>query len=273
MSTWLPVGYTEPYNDQQEFDTHFNYISALNVLTDNISLKTNQKFNTKKLPDLDKKTNLIKLTLKSLKDEYDIVQKDAEYSYASMSWLPVKSYYLLYNTLLTIEYVVKCNSHIYELRHQKCIEEFTRKIETKEIEFDIFFLNQVFDKDIFNLKFAPGLNLSMRTTIDILFSMLMKKASIYKLESWQRNEKIKDFKTKKCRAKKEAYLDKFKISIFEFPYYMRVRCNYKDLSFIDRVSSQDTAKYFNAYYNFTLNMLKALNGLKEEILTIRGYLL
>ena len=97
----------------------------------------------------------------------------------------------------------------------------------------------------------------------------MRKASIYKFESWRNKEKIKDFRTNKSREFRDEYLDKFKISIFEFPYYMRLRCNYRDVSFIDKVSNQDTARYFNAYYYFTLNIFNALNSLKMQILEMR----
>ena len=70
--------------------------------------------------------------------------------------------------------------------------------------------------------------------------------------------------------KKDRYLNKFKVSIFEFPYYMRIRSNYRDFAFIDGIDTHDTARYFNSYYNFSLNLFYALNGLKETMLEARG---
>jgi hypothetical protein len=142
-------------------------------------------------------------------------------------------------------------------------------LEAGEIEFDVPFLNQTYDRDIFDFRALAGANLSLRTTGDILFKMLIKKVSNYKTDSWKRRDKINDFRSKKNKLAKEVYLQKFKFSIFEFLYYMRIRCNYRNLSFIDNVSSTETAKYFNAYYGFTVNFLKALDGLKEQILKMR----
>ena len=71
------------------------------------TLQYNNSLQKAGLPDIDQKKNLIVLTKKSLSDEKKIVDIDKDYSYASTSWLPVKSYYLIFNVLLTVEYVIK----------------------------------------------------------------------------------------------------------------------------------------------------------------------
>ncbi len=266
--SFLPEGY-ELYNEQQEFDTHYNYIKSLRIVTNDSKLQINHRILNKAIPDVNKKKNLIDLTLKSLKDEYEIVKKDADYSYASMSWLPIKSYYLLFNILLTIEYLIKVDNSIFSMGHQKCIDEFTRKLGSKELEFDLPFLNTVFNRNIFDLKYKPGIQLSSKTNIDLMFNMLIKKAAIYKLDTWKRGQKIKNFKSKINKDKKESYLKNFKISIFEFPYYMRIRCNYRDMAFIERVSKNDTKKYFEEYFGFTLNMCRILFALRDDLIKKR----
>ncbi|MFA7685517.1 MAG: hypothetical protein WCX95_01815 [Candidatus Gracilibacteria bacterium] len=261
----MPEGYSEPFAEQQEFDTHLSYISALRTLTDSANLTINQRILPKPIPDLNKKKNLIDLTIKSLNDEYEIVKRDADYSYASMSWLPIKSYYLLFNILLTIEYLIKVDSSIFSIGHQKCIEEYTRKLRDKELEFDVPILSKVFDRSIFALKYSPGLQLSNKTDIDLKFNMLIKKASLYKLDTWKRQQKINNFRNKSSREKKDQYLNSFTISIFEFSYYMRIRCNYRDMAFIENVSKNDTKKYFEEYMGFTKNMCRILLSLRKTI--------
>lgn len=222
------------------------------------------------LEHLDTKRNLIDLTLKSLKDEYNIVQQDNSYSYASTSWLPIKTYYLIFNLMLTVEYILQIQKSVFSYQHIKCIEEFTRKLEAKEIEFSEPLLNNVFDRNIFKHKEVSGANLSRRIGIDRRYTMAIKKVAKYKLEEWKRKEKV-NLKSNMGKSKREKYLESFKISIFEFPYYMRIRSNYRDFAFIEGVSNSDTARYFNSYYNFALNLHHALNNLKRNMLGVRGY--
>ena len=93
--------------EHQAYDTHLNYIKCLASLMSGTTLQYNNSLQKAGLPDIDQKKNLIVLTKKSLSDEKKIVDIDKDYSYASTSWLPVKSYYLIFNVLLTVEYVIK----------------------------------------------------------------------------------------------------------------------------------------------------------------------
>ena len=78
----------------------------------------------------------------------------------------IQGYYLIFNLLLTIEYLIKVDPLVFNLGHQKCIEEFTKKLENKEIEFDIPLINKVYDKSVFDLKYSPGVQLSAKTNIE-----------------------------------------------------------------------------------------------------------
>jgi len=256
--------------ERQAFDTHYNYSDCLEYLTKGISIKILKNLNQASLIHLDTKKNLIDLTLKSLEDEYNIVQQDNDYSYASTSWLPVKTYYLIFNLMLTVEYILQVQKSVFNYHHIKCIEEFTRKLEAKEIEFSEPLLNNVFDRNILKHKEVSGANLSRRIDIGRRYTMAIKKVAKYKFEEWKRKEKV-NLRSSTGKSKRENYLESFKISIFEFPYYMRIRSNYRDFAFIEGVSNSDTARYFNSYYNFALNLYHALNNLKRFMLKARGY--
>jgi len=257
--------------ERQAFDTHYNYSNCLECLTNEASIKILKNLKPASLKYLDTKKNLIDLTLKSLRDEYKIVQQDKDYSYASTSWLPIKTYYLIFNLMLTTEYILKVQESVFNYKHVQCIEEFTRKLEVREIEFSEPLLNKVFDNNILKLKVASGANLSKNISIDQRYDMAIRKVASYKFEEWKRKQKV-NFRSKAGKDKRDKYLENFKISVFEFPYYMRIRSNYRDFAFIEGVSSLDTALYFNSYYNFSLNLFNALNGLKQSMLKARGYI-
>lgn len=256
--------------DQQAFDTHFNYISCLAKLLKDATLRYNSTLEKAALPDIDDKKNLIALTKKSLTDENNIVAIDKDYSYASTSWLPIKSYYLIFNILLTIEYIIKIQKGIFARSHNACVDEFTRKLKAGEIVFSVPELNIVYDQSILNHRNATGANLSTKTSDADMFKMAMRKIANYKIEDWKKRNRI-NAKRKADKLRLTHYLaNDFFVSIFDFPYFMRVRSNYRDFAFIEGVSTASTARYFQQYFAFTVYFVKALEGLKKELLRTRS---
>lgn len=262
----LPI--IDPIGEKQAFDTHLNYAICLSSLTAHGKIDFRHSLKKINLPDLKTKNSLIGLTLRSLKDEYGIVQIDRDYSYASTSWLPIKSYYLLFNMLLTIEYILTSNPKSYTMTHTKCLQSFTKMLKDGDIMFTNPVINSVFDSKIFNFKELPGANLSRMVDSGRMFQMAMRKASMYKKDDWKRKSNI-NLRTNFGKQKMKDYLDNFEISIFEFPYYMRIRSNYRDFAFIEGVSSLDTKRYFEAYFSFTMNLFNLLETFKDELVKMR----
>ncbi|MDD4110956.1 MAG: hypothetical protein PHS54_05360 [Clostridia bacterium] len=255
-------------NEHQAYDTHFNYINCLDSLVKNVDLKSNYSLKKVKIPEVENKKNLIDLTKKSLNDESKIVQIDNNYSYASTSWLPIKSYYLIFNILLTIEYILKVQKSTFRISHSSCVDEFTRKLKEKEIEFSSDTLNQVFDSSILKHKVKSGANLSHSTSNCDMYIMAIRKIAIYKTEDWKQKNHI-DLRKKTHKIKYQQYLNSFLVSIFDFPYYMRIRSNYRDFAFIEGVSTEETANYFNKFFNFTVFFVKSLEKLKKDLINAR----
>jgi hypothetical protein len=256
--------------DRQSYETHFNYISCLENLLRGIKLRYSGSLRPAMLPRLNEKDNLIKLTKKSLSDEKKIVDIDPDYSYASTSWLPVKSYYLIFNTLLTLEYIIKLQNTCFQASHKNCIEEFTRKLSSGEIVFSEPILNTVFDASILNYKSTIGSNLSPRTQPELMYKLALRKIARYKDEEWKRKEKI-NLRIKNHKARHQSYLNSsFFVSIFDFPYYMRIRSNYRDFAFIDGINSAETSQYFNNYFAFTVRLVEALEGVKSDLMAMRS---
>jgi hypothetical protein len=149
------------------------------------------------------------------------------------------------------------------------MQRFTNMLERGEIIFTNPLLNQIFDGTIFNLKEVVGANLSRRIDIDRRFQMAMRKVSIYKKDEWKRKRNL-NFRTLQGRTKRDNYIKNFKISIFEFPYYMRIRSNYRDFAFIEGVSSLDTKNYFETYFSFIMNLFIALEKFKSDLVNLRA---
>lgn len=254
--------------EHQAYDTHFNYIKCLCALAKITTLQYTGSLRKANLPDIDEKKNLIDLTKKSLSDEHKIVGIDKDYSYASTSWLPVKSYYLIFNILLTVEYIFKIQKSIFRLGHINCVDEFTRKLQAQEIQFSNPILNQVFDQSILVHKVVSGANLSSRTTDDDMYKMAIRKTAKYKIDDWKQRNHI-NLKKSAHKAKYQTYLSNFSVSIFDFPYYMRIRSNYRDFAFIDGVTTNETADYFNTFFAFTVHFVKMLEKLKMELVSSR----
>ena len=254
--------------ERQSYDTHHNYIRCLCRLVHGTILNATQTLNKAPIPLIDTKNNLVALTKRSLRDEFDIVQIDNDYSYASTSWLPVKSYYLVFNTLLSIEYTYKIQSNNFIMSHTGCIEEFSRKLRDGEIVFSQPILNQVFDQSILSYKTTTGANLSGRTPEDEMYKLAIRKIAKYKVDDFKRSGRL-NLKRKAHKIQLHAYLETFKVSIFDFPYFMRIRANYRDFAFIEGISATETANYFNTYYNFTQEFVRSLEGLRDANIVAR----
>ena len=124
---------------QEAFRTHHNYIRSLRLLIEGSTLSHFDKRRIVRgpIPLLDTKKNLIELTKKSLNDEANIVRKDQDYSYASTSWLPVKTYYLLFNMMMTIEYLFTLDPSSFKIGHTACSTRFTTRLANRTICFSM----------------------------------------------------------------------------------------------------------------------------------------
>jgi len=255
-------------NEHQAYDTHFNYIKCLCDLMKNTNHQYTGSLRKTVILNLDEKKNLISLTKKSLNDEYKIVQIDKDYSYASTSWLPIKSYYLIFNILLTIEYIFKLQRDIFRLGHIRCVDEFTRKLNAREIQFSEPILNKVFDQSILTHTVKVGANLSSYTNKDDMYKMAIRKIARYKIGDWKQKNHI-NLRGKAHKAKYQQYIGSFTVSIFDFSYYMRIRSNYRDFAFINGVTTDETAQYFNTFFGFTASFVRVLEKMKKELISLR----
>lgn len=256
-------------SDRLDFETHLRYVSRLAKLSAGLSVSSAviPLLSKDKLESLNTKQQLIALTKKSIEDEFKIVQFDKEYSTASVLWLPIKTYYLTYHLLCIIDSLLTGSSGSLTMKHQKCVDGFSKMLTDGSLVFSQPLFNKVFDRTILNFRTVSGEHL--RTTVgnDIVFKLLMKKVANDKISNYKITVGIPNTRGKKNREKVEKFKSNLTISVFDYFYLMRLRLNYRNYDFIDNVPSSDTKAYFEEYYKTADNFYQCFNNFKNQLIT------
>jgi hypothetical protein len=266
----LDNGWVEIKTDfiNPSFLTHLHYINTLKEISNNITLqRTNRCTSTSTEPqELAKKLKLIKLTKGSMESEMKMIKADPEYAILCISWVSVKSYYLIFNLLIVLEFLWCSDCNVFRtITHEELRKRFKDKLSSKELKFNVDLLNQVYkSSDILGWKFPAGTNL--RATDTERYKQLVKKLYEYAKEDFKRNKKIKQLRG----GLKDEFNNKTRFTISDFFYYYRIKANYRDLEFLDE--NLDTSKFvefYESYYLLTMNFYKALIDLINSLSNIR----
>ena len=253
-----------------DFKTHLNYVLSMKEFSDGLKLKLNSNIHYQakfKKASLSKKLNFIKMIKENLDDEHKKSMEETEFAKICSMWIPVKSYYLIFNQLLVLCSIFNNNEENINYSHTKSIVNFMKMIKEGKISFN---------KDNFNIvcpfieaisfKTKRGDNFKKDLEEELRIKGILKKLCSYKFESYRRDEKIKEFRTKKDKEKKKLFFENNEISLFEFFYWYRIKTNYRDLSFLDQeVYSGEIAQFYENYYLLTMNFYIALKDLINDI--------
>lgn len=252
--------------EHPDFRMHLRYTTLIALLSNNLKITSTiiPKLcgsNGKKL--LSDKINLLRLTKKSIEQDYEMVNSNSNYAFIAILWLPIKSYYLIHHLLCLLIYIITGQKLSLIKSHKKSLEFFTKKIGSSEIVFSHPLLNKTFDEGILNFGTKRGINLKLDTPDDIIYQLLMKKVVKDKIDAYKNT-----LGPSKKYSKNRKIIDKFKkeidVSIFDFFYMMRIKMNYGDASFINYTSLIDAKLYFERYYELTINFYNCLfNWMKE----------
>ena len=266
--TWEDIGEMSP--TPLDFMTHLNYISCMKELSENLNIKSNLNIISKssyKKECLDKKLRLIFLIKESLDEEYKKATGEKDFAKICSIWMPVKAYYLLFNLLIILHSLISDSETSLNITHIKSIKIFRDFLAEKDIAFSKDEFNIVSScEDAISFNSASGDTLKRDVEDNIRAKSILKKLCRYKLEDFQRSENIKNFRKKKDREKKKAFLESNFISLFEFFYWYRIKTNYRDLAFLDQeIDEKDIIKFYENYYSLTINFYDALKELINDI--------
>jgi hypothetical protein len=275
LGRWIEIE-DEEYRQEHppDFMTHLNYVSCVNAISEKISiscnLSLNKKINESKF--LRKKINLIKLTTNSIRGEYNTILKNSDYAELCVSWISVKSYYLIFNLLLILDYLISGQESSFNSAHKQLLKRFKNYLDNKSLSFDKKFFNKNFPcYGIISIKCKVGSNIKVLDfDLKERIVQILKKLVCYKLEELQRDEKIKNFRTKKAKEGKKKFLNENTVNIFEFFYWYRIKANYRDLEFLNKdIGSDKFKEFYKNYYELTLTYLNAFKQLINQLAMVR----
>jgi len=193
-----------------DFMTHFNYVECLKTISDGLSVECKLGIRNKiqnENTNFKKKVTLIKIIKKNLDEEYKTIEKNPTFAEVCVPWIAVKSYYLMFNLLIILEYLISTQESSFNFSHNELLEKFKSRLRDQEIVFNKKIFNSNFQcSELINLKVKPGSNL--KTTginLDERVLQVFRKIISYKIEDFQRKKRFKDFRSKKAREEKKSF--------------------------------------------------------------------
>lgn len=256
--------------DHPDFVTHSNYLHYMsknsNKLSLSCSLCLNKKMRVNKKAQ--QKVKLLNLTLENLMEENKNIGKYPEYSIVCVSWMPVKSYYLMFNLIILLEYLICSNEYYLATSHIAVLGKFKDMIFKGSLFFNEAIFNKICEVEkIENWKIPMWENVK-RANVDseLRYKQIIKKLLQYSKEEYKRRNKIKSLRGKS----KKDYRERTTINLCEFFYWYRIKANYRDMEFIDKgVKVNEFKEFYSDYYQLSLNFYSAFKDCINRIAVIR----
>jgi len=265
LSKWIKTR-REEYKRRHppDFMTHFHYVECLKTISDGLNVECKldiknkiQNGNT----NFKKKVNLIKLIKRNLDEEYKTIEQNPAFAEVCVPWIAVKSYYLMFNLLVVLEYLISTQESSFNVSHDGLLKKFKSRLENQEIVFNKKIFNTNFQcPKLINLKVKSGSNLKI-VGINLKERVLQvfKKLISYKIGDFQRKEKFKNFRSKKAREERKKFLDNNSVNMCEFFYWYRIKSNYRDLEFLDKdIDDKQFKDFYKNYFELTQSFYEAL---------------
>lgn len=264
--------------DDEEFRTHLNYAKCVRDLTNGLTITCTSKLSGKlDSSKLTKFTNLANLTAKNLLAEISACKSEIDYSQIVAPWLPVKCYYRLYYLESMSLYLVSGSEVGFKQGGHKAARRGMRSLVENG---SLVVSSPKFSKistvmDSKKHKTDSGKNIGARYyTTDDCVSSVRKKVGDYIETDWKERESI-NYKRPDDRKKRDHFKSTEKFSLMDYFYWMRMKANYKDISFLDfssRFDSSEAYTYAMAFYDAMNNYASAIIKLNSSIVMSRNML-
>ena len=263
---------TRKYEEENppDFITHLNYISFLSDKSKNLEIKCSLTIGKQieRFPAISKKINLINLTWRGIEWEYKNIIDNPEYAVICVSWISVKSYYLLFNLCLIMKYLLTGDKAAFNSSHSEILNNVKGYIARGELVFNRDEFNRLYScQEALKWKARSGSNIKIiGVDENERFMQIIKKLANYSLEEYKRANKIKNFKSKKNKELYIKYIGSKKISICEFLYWYRIKANYRDLEYLNKdINAEKFKQFYSAYYELTKNIFNAFSILINSL--------
>lgn len=256
-------------SDRLDFETHLKYATLIAELSDNLKIISTitPKLSSADVAKLKDKIQLVKLTKASIDQEYQIVSFDKDYSSASVLWLPIKTYYLLYHLLCITDCLITGKLSSLTAGHHDCVDIFTKMLGCSTLQFNKPLLNSVFDEKILSFTSQSGEHLRRGASDDVVYHLIMKKVANGKIDNYKIVNGLSG-RRPKDKIRIDGFKKKMSVSIFDFFHLMRLRMNYRNLNFVDNIPSSDTKEYFDKYYTSADNFYKCFTEYINDLIKL-----
>ena len=254
------------HEESPSFKVQYNYISCLNEHSKELKIENNLHLKRKIRYDseLEKKVNFVRQIKNGLDREYNICLEKNDFSKTANMWIPMKSYYLMFNLWL-VQYSIMKDIGV-NVSHSKLIKYLKKSISDGEISFNKKEFNTCYShKETLDFRLRKGEVLKKEYDNEKIFKSLLKKITKYKLDDYKRKYKIKNFRSKKSKEQRDKF-DNDKVNIIEFFYYYRIKANYRDLNFLDHnIDDKNSFEFYRNYYELTINFYTAFKNLINNL--------
>ncbi len=246
--------------EHPDFVTHANYLHFMYESSKNLELKCNLNINKQITLDkrVSQKIKLIELTLDNLKEEKRNIEKYPDYAVVCVSWVPVKSYYLVFNLFILLEYLVTASERYLTITHSGLFNSFRDMLGDKKFRFNNDLFNQIHSvEEVWEWKIPRWENVKRNSANnDLRYKQILKKLVLYSADEYKRNRKIKRL----SGTNKQEFI-RNKINLCEFLYWYRIKANYRDMEFIDKgVEVGEFVSFYNDYFELSMNFYDAMKN-------------
>lgn len=231
-----------------EFTTHSNYLNFVSQASSGLVLT----INTNQIPSnsisvlANKKVRLAKLTMNNIDSEMDQINRYRDYAQICSSWIPVKSYYLFFNLLMVIEWLIEDDVRWLTETHEAVNRKMKEVLRTNSVTFNNAVFNQITPANQVNSWIIPsGSNIIIGSPDpNVRYQQIIKKILEYKTEDFKRRRKI----LRLAGQVKQNFLSATDLNLWEFLYWYRVKANYRDMEFLE--SGVDISDFYLYYLNY-----------------------
>ena len=235
-----------------DFQTHYNYVGYMrSLVNDGISVSGSRRFSNRlpNNPQIEKKLRLCCFTMESLNGEYEKIKEDQEYAQLCVSWISVKSYYLLFNLLLIIDYLISGEPGVFRRSHADILERLKGYIKRGELVFSVREFNAIAPSTTFYSAYRATLGANLRRVSGERPLQILRLLVRYQVEDFRLKKGFKNFRIKLAKVERDKFLHKETVSLIDFFYWYRIKANYRDLDCFDhQIPDTDFKSFYENYF-------------------------
>ena len=193
--------------------------------------------------------------------EYGQVNTTPDYSQICVSWVPVKSYYLFFNLIQILIYLITVEPRWLTENHSPVKSKFKDLLRNSDISFSNSSFYTIYSSTrIKSWQIPSGNNVTVSNlNYSILEKQHIKIMYKYCKEDYKSLRKI----SKLGGVRLQQFDNSHDFNLCEFFYWYRMKANYRDMEFINtNVNTSEFQTFYSEYYNLSTNLY---NSLKAEI--------